>query len=315
MINVQFSALRGVEYTDPQRYMQHVGRWLCLREAENSYILGSLPAIVAQAALPTGHQSRLFAVQDGDHVLAAAILYPNGCLVLTWATPEMKQALAQTMVRSGCKITSVFGPGHVSWYFSRLWAQYTGQDFAFDRTERVYQLARPTYPLPPTGRLELATTTDRALLTRWLTAFTHEAHYENTAVANVCESLLTQRQLYLWKDPAPVAMAAWVSPTPHGGCINFVYTPAAQRRQGHASAVVSALAHRMLNQGSRFCFIMTDPTDQRTNGLYQRLGARTLCELLRCLIVPAAAPILPPPPPRAAPATPPAPALWRGTWH
>jgi predicted GNAT family acetyltransferase len=98
------------------------------------------------------------------------------------------------------------------------------------------------------------------------------------------QALVSTRRLYVWKDPQPVAMAAWVCPTPHGGCINFVYTPPEFRGKGHGTAVVAALARHLFANGTRFCFILTDPADHRTNHIYQKVGARTLCELARCTI-------------------------------
>jgi predicted GNAT family acetyltransferase len=58
------------------------------------------------------------------------------------------------------------------------------------------------------------------------------------------------------------------------------------RGKGHGTAVVAALARHLFANGTRFCFILTDPADQRTNHIYQKVGARTLCELLRCSILP-----------------------------
>lgn len=46
----------------------------------------------------------------------------------------------------------------------------------------------------------------------------------------------------------------------------------------------------MLANGRRFCFILTEPTDGQTNMLYQQVGARTLCELMRCNILPVGVP-------------------------
>jgi len=287
--------MRVVEYNDPRHYADRVGRWMVIREAENCYILGILPELIANAGNPNIPRTRMFAVQDGEHVLAAAVLFPNGCLAMTWASQEMKVALAQGLLQTKCRLTSVFGPGHIAWHFAKLWAEHTGQAFEFDRTERVYQLARPTYELPPGGRLELATTADSALLTQWLEDFGHTVKYEYTNIAEIRDSLLAGRQLFLWKNPHPVSMVAWVSPTPNGGCINFVYTPPALRRQGHAAAAITALARHMLSNGRRFCFIMTDPSDNGSNAIYQKIGARTLCELLRCMIVPAPAVPVPPP--------------------
>ena len=90
----------------------------------------------------------------------------------------------------------------------------------------------------------------------------------------------------MWMEPQPVAMAAWVMPTLHGACMNFVYTPPELRRRGHGKAVVSALARHMFDSGLEFCFIYAGTTDALLNSFYMKIGARTLCEFMRCAILP-----------------------------
>jgi hypothetical protein len=102
----------------------------------------------------------------------------------------------------------------------------------------------------------------------------------------ILRDMIRLKMCYYWKDSEPRAMAAWTSPTAHGGSINFVYTPPEFRKRGYAKAIVSGLANRMLQNGAWYCFILTDVDDYRTNKLYQDVGARTLCELLRCTVGP-----------------------------
>ncbi len=288
MLAIQFSSMRVVEFSDARRFEERVGRFLALREAENCYLLGLLPGIIAKSGRVDTPQPRFFVVEDRDVVAAAAVLFPEGCLLMTWASHEMINTLVEALARSNARITNVYAPAHVSWVFAQTWSERTGQRFEANRAERVYQLARVTYPAPATGRLEAATVADHPLLAKWFEGFGREAAYEDRALDSIRQSLVATRTLFLWKDPDPVSMAAWVSPTPNGGCINFVYTPPEFRRKGYAKAVVAALGRLMLANGRRYCFILTEPTDSQTNMLYQQVGARTLCELMRSRIVPVA---------------------------
>jgi len=281
----QFSTTRLVEFADPQEFNLRAGEWMEQREAENYLLLGALPDLVAGKRDGATPQPRLLAVEDKGAVVAAAVLYPNGGLAATWATPKVKKVLIDGLLGANCRLTSIYAPGHVAWELAKLWMERTGQRFEFDRTERVYQLAQVRYVPPATGRLRLATPGDSNLLATWLEAFTREIEFENPHLVQARDAIIAQRQLYLWEDPDPVAMAAWVAPTPHGGCINLVYTPLKLRSRGHATALVAALGQHMLASGQRFCFIMTDPSDQKTNAIYQRVGAQALCELVRCKIV------------------------------
>ena len=290
MLAVQFSSMRVVEFPDVHTFDQRVGRFLILREAENCYFLGLLPGIMARSSQPMLPRHRFFAVEDHDVITAAALLFPDGCLLMTWASHEMINVLVDGLARTNAHITNIYAPAHVSWVLAQAWTERTGQRYELNRAERIYQLARVSYPLPSHGRLEVANSADHPLLTSWFEGFGREAEYEDRGLDKIRESLVASRTLFLWKDPEPVAMAAWVSPTPNGGCINFVYTPPEFRHRGYAKAVVSALGRLMLSSGRRFCFILTEPKDSQTNLLYQNVGARTLCELMRCNILPALAP-------------------------
>ena len=126
MLNIQSSVPKVLEYLDPRIYSQRVGRWMELREAENSYILGNLPELIANAERPNIAKTRMFSVEEKGHILAAAVLYPGGCMAGTWASPETVLALVDGILKAGCQITSVYFPAHVSWNFAEMWAAANG---------------------------------------------------------------------------------------------------------------------------------------------------------------------------------------------
>ncbi|MEI8196130.1 MAG: GNAT family N-acetyltransferase [Phycisphaerae bacterium] len=285
--DVQFPSLRFVEFPNARAFQIRVGPWMTLREGENCHLLGLLPDLAA--ANGSDAKPRFLAVQDRDEVVAAAVLFPSGSMVATWATREIIDVLLQGLASTNSLLNGVYAPGHVSKLIAKLWAQRTGQEFVLDREERLYQLAYPTHTPAAEGRLEVATPADRDLALAWTERFSREVKLEtgSSTVTEQVDELIKQQCLYLWKQPEPVAMAAWVCQTPHGGCINFVYTPPEARGRGHGKDVTTALGQRMLQAGNRFCFILTDCDDPRTNALYQRIGGRTLCEFVRCKIEPA----------------------------
>jgi len=286
MYTVQFSPFHFVEHADAREFDRRVGKWLFLREAENSYILGNLRDILAGRCDAGGAHPRLFSLEDDGAVAAAAVLFSDGMLVFTWATLPMLRVLAQGLAVARCQIKTIFAPAHLSGPFASIWAELTGQRWAMGPEERVYQLARLRCDPPPTGRLELAAPAHQLLVLPWMENFIRETDYVDRRAAPLVETLIRQQQLYLWLDPQPVSMAAWVMPTLHAACINFVYTPPELRGRGHGKAVVSALARHMLDSGLQFCFIYTGTSDLLSNSLYQKVGARTLCEFMRCAILP-----------------------------
>jgi predicted GNAT family acetyltransferase len=115
--------------------------------------------------------------------------------------------------------------------------------------------------------------------------FIDEAHMEPgpQAAPMFVDELLTVRRLFLWRDPEPIAMAAWITSAEKHHCINIVYVPPANRGKGAARCVTSALASLILSSdpGSG-CFILTDTQDDLTNHLYRSIGGLGVAELLRC---------------------------------
>ncbi len=285
MFVVQFNAPRVVTYTDPRKFDLRAKRWLSIREGENNYFLGMLPDIIAGGPQPG---LNFFTVEEDNTILAAGVGLPNQTLCMSWATHEVIELIVDHSIGAGWKFKHIHAPGHVAGFLGHTYAKRTGQNWELGRAERIYQLARNYYALPSQGHLEVAAPEDRPLVREWVEGFIAEAEFEmeGRTVDGVVDTLISQRLLYFWKSPRPVSMAAWVAPTPNGASINFVYTPPEFRGQGYGKAVSAALGAQMLASGLRYCFILTDVDDPRTNAIYQSIGARTLCEFMRCSIYP-----------------------------
>lgn len=293
MYFVQFRSPQMITYADPRVFDRRAKRFLTMREGENSYFLGIMPELVAKGVRP--HQM-FFTVEEENSILAAGIM-ANSILCMTWATHDVFDVIADYACNARWHIRQVYAPGHIAYSVAKAFADRTHQSVEVDRGERIYQLAQCTYQLPEQGRLEVATPQDKPLVREWVQAFVAEANFElgTRSVDEITQALIASRTLYLWKSPHPVSMAAWVAPTPNGASINFVYTPPEFRGQGYGKAVSAALGAQMLASGLKFCFILTDIHDHRSNGVYLSIGARTLCEFLRCTIRPKIASATTPP--------------------
>ncbi len=275
----QFTSFRVREFTDIAQFEAAAGRWLTFREAENSYLLVEIANL-----LSTRKSVRAFILEEREAIIGAGVLFDSGCLLMTWLPPDAVSALVDHLARSRWPISSVYAPAHSSWTFAEAWAARTNQSWEFDRSERIYQLARHTYPIPADGRLELATAADAHYLRGWTDAFIAEARFEkgDRTAAQLFDSLIATESLYVWKTTVPVSMAAGVARTPRGISISFVYTPPEFRRRGYAKAVVAALGAKLLASDRKYCFIFADTGDEQKHRLYQQVGARTLCEFMRC---------------------------------
>ncbi len=206
----QFSNFRVKEYGDIREFYSRVGRWLAAREGENSYLLSELATLLAN---PSKGKAWGFIVEDNDSCAGAGVLFGSGCLLMTWVAPDAMQAIVDQLARSGWPIKAVFAPGHISWGFAEAWAERTNQRFEFDRSERIYQLARATYPLPSEGRLEMAVPSDASYLVEWMERFVSEARFEmaGRTPGTLLKLLIESRSLFVWKMDVPVSMAAMVA--------------------------------------------------------------------------------------------------------
>ncbi len=84
----------------------------------------------------------------------------------------------------------------------------------------------------------------------------------------------------LWEDDGrPVSLAGYGSPTPHSMRIGPVYTPAAFRGRGYASAATAAVSQHLLDGGRRFCTLFTDLANPTSNKIYRQIGFEPVCDV------------------------------------
>src|SRR5581483_2213413 len=83
----------------------------------------------------------------------------------------------------------------------------------------------------------------------------------------------------LWEDGGePVSLAGAGARTPNGARVGPVYTPPERRGRGYATSLTAELSQRLLDEGSRFCFLYTDLANPTSNAIYERIGYVRVCE-------------------------------------
>ena len=60
--------------------------------------------------------------------------------------------------------------------------------------------------------------------------------------------------------------------------IRSVYSLAEFRGRGYASNLVAGLSRQLLDGGRTFCFLNTDLANPTSNGIYQKIGYRPVCD-------------------------------------
>jgi predicted GNAT family acetyltransferase len=164
--------------------------------------------------------------------------------------------------------------------FAEAWAALTGEAWAVGMRQRVHrldQLIEPARPVP--GHLRRAEPGERALVERWLDAFTDETGIGGSRGDVLAGVLLAEGHAWLWDDGGPCTLAGVPGLTPNGARVGFVYTPPDRRGRGYATAAVAALSRQLL-ASKRFCVLFTDLANQTSNGIYARLGYRPVIDVV-----------------------------------
>jgi uncharacterized protein len=225
----------------------------------------------------------LATVEEGDRLLAAAVMTPPHRLILHAESddPEPLRLLAHALVADGWRVPGVGAPKATARAFAEIWSAVTGQSYRAGMNERVYELRRviPPEPLIP-GVLRVASEDDTALMSEWVWGLIQDAGLEGTAegAREIAEQRIADRDLFIWDNGGAVSTATKTRHSTHGIVVSLVYTPPAHRNRGHASAAVAALSQQLLDAGWEFCALFADLANPISNSIYQRIGYRPIAD-------------------------------------
>ncbi len=268
-------------FTSATSFFDAVGRTLLAREAENSLLLG----IALRLADGHGYGDEtpfLACVEEEGQLPVIALCTPPHNLVLC-ADAARTHAIApivEHLAATGTALPGAHGRDDVVDAFAVLWEAKTGAATHVGMEQRLYELTEVEKPGGVPGIPRWAEKEDAELLTAWADAFINEAvpGEPKPDVRAMVDGAIIARSLLVWDNHGAVSMCARSRPTPRGASVNLVYTPAAQRGHGYASACVAELSQRILDSGKEFCTLFTDLSNSTSNAIYQRVGYRPLCD-------------------------------------
>jgi len=228
---------------------------------------------------------RLWLVEDGSEVVAAALQTPPFNLVLGRPADDAgATALADAIAGEGIDLPGVVGATPEADLFTDAWETCGNSTRSLRRAQRIYRLTETRPPEGVAGRPRVATVEDTQLLVAWIAAFTDEALGDTHSPAADTERMVEGRLadsnsgFLLWEDDGPVSLAGWGGPTPNGIRIGPVYTPPDRRSRGYGSAVTAAVSTDQLAAGRRFCFLYTDLANPTSNKIYMDIGYEPICD-------------------------------------
>jgi predicted GNAT family acetyltransferase len=293
--------MRLIHYDDLATFSARAEPFLLAREAEHCLAIGILTTL--RRSETTRTTPLYFAlVEDGrGEVVEAAVATPPRNLILSHigqlgagsqAAAEIIRLVAENVREALPNLPGVHGPNDLARLFAGQWQRLTGQGARVDAHERIYRLThlRPQRQVP--GEMRRATEADRPLLREWLLAFWSEAlgllnHPQ--VHEDISRRLRFESSgMYLWQDAgAPVSLAGYGGPTPHGVRIGPVYTPPEARGHGYASALVAALSQLLLDEGRQSVFLFTNLANPTSNHIYQEIGYQAVGDIIEYLFQPA----------------------------
>ena len=264
-----------VRYRDAAAFLTAAGEFLLSAESENNLILGIALELANQR--PSAESPTYFgAVYRGQRIEGCAFSSVPDRLGITGMPGDVIGSLA-TDAGSVCRdVTSLGGPEPAVAPFAAGFAAATGRRALLGMRQRIHELRAVMPPARPApGRLRPARESEADTLTPWVGEMLSLVG-DSREAADLTRERIQRRDLFVWEDGGPVSMAGWTGKTPNGVRVNIVYTPAALRGRGYATAAVAALSQHLLDQGNRYCCLYTDLANPTSNAIYHRIGYRPI---------------------------------------
>ena len=270
------------EWDDPSGYVEETTELLLRAPARHNLMLGILDLLCRRPEVyGTFH---LWAVMDGGRVVGAALQTPPHNLVVAepLATDAI-ETLATSIHGVGGELPGVVGAVPEAEVFAAAWTALVGGDAWPSTRQGVYELTEVRDHGDATGAGRLATEADLDLLARWNEDFIAEAVPDHIGDEQMrrrrMEGAIRDGGYWMWEDDGrPVSMTGASPAPPHGSRIGPVYTPAAHRRHGYASALVAHVSAVELAAGRTACYLHTDLANPTSNKIYMRIGYEWVCE-------------------------------------
>ena len=267
------------QFQDVQAFHHHTQTYLLQHEAEHNLLLGIVHNLLHHPNR-NSQSPYLVSVEEAGNLVAVAVQTPPYKLVLSKVSnPAALDLIIRDARRHLSCLPGVSGLVAEVQAFVEAWQTLTNQSAQLAMQMRIHQLTE-VQPLPAVnGMLRRATEADRPLLIDWFEAFIAEAIASLGGDAKqMVDAALKKQRLYLWEDAVPVSFAGSNAALSTAARIGPVYTPPLFRRQGYATALVTALSQQLLDQGCDRCYLFTDLTNPTSNHIYQTIGYRPVCD-------------------------------------
>lgn len=204
------------------------------------------------------------------------------------------RALARLLHERGEELGGVNGALPAARLLAEEYAGLSGGEVSVHEHLRLFELGELVPPAAPPGRLRSATRDDAELCLAWFTDFARAAaeqagrtdpHAMETFSMDDLLTRIDSGVIWLWEDETGevVHLTGASPPANDVARVGPVYTPAALRGRGYASAAVAEVSRRYVEQGVRCC-LFTDQANPVSNHVYEAIGYRPVVDMVSLLV-------------------------------
>lgn len=273
---------RLIQHPDTSAFCDAVLPWLMRAEAENCAQVGLVCRMRERGYVPVSADElqtpMLATVEEDGQTQAIVIQTLRRRMLVTGGSDAAMRCIADALADRKWSGGIVGVCPSVRTLVEHL-THRTGQSAHREVQLRAFAMEAVEWPTPARGTMRVCTPADREILAVFMDGFAKAVNDPSAEpMLDRADRAIADGRLFFWEDGQPVAMAGWAGRTPNGTRINSVYTPPEFRGRGYASNLVAHLSAKMLSEGRRFCFLFTDQANPTSNGIYQRIGYRPVCE-------------------------------------
>lgn len=273
-----------IELSDAASFLTRSSELLLKSEAQNNLLLSS-SLTLARSSVTRSLKLSFFTVEQNRKTVCAALNSSERRLLLSTAEEDVANFMGREMAERNITFRGVLGPTETAaafceGYSSRalLSGEREGKILTAKVPQNVLKLetskVATNSAVQSTGLTRIAKEKDLKVLMKWTRQFVSECGIDETERESeeILRRYLEGRQLFIWEDSKPVAMAGYSGVTPNGVRLNMVYTDPAHRSRGYAGSLVNVLSKRLLADGHRSCFLYVESANVPANRVYQKLG-------------------------------------------
>ncbi len=268
-------------HSDARAFLSRAEQWLMTKEIEHGVVLQS----ARQASANDAHYERPMywaTIEEEGRLVGCAYRTPPYKVGIT-ALPDAAIAplVGDLAATYAGPIGGFSGPDPAVSELARAWVSRRGGSWTLNTSGRLlsFESVSATSGSGSAGTLRLASAGDAALAQSWGAAASIDSGIA-ALDGNLCMQLLGAKLLYFWADDQPRCMIGLLRESRDSVAVGIVYTPAAFRGQGHATAAMTALNQLLDERGVRNRYLWIDPQNDGGKALASKLGCRFVYDSL-----------------------------------